>query len=452
MILGFINPPSPFLINQRVFISLGILRVATSINKKYDVKFLDLSDIFNIYDVIDNFIKINKIDVICITSTTPQIQEVYKISKYIKDKHKLKIILGGPHVTMMNSSMENGSEDIKNICYNHIQTLSELFDTIVFGDGEYAIYDAIEKNERIINSEKNDNFYLKHTYDEVAIANREYLDLNSYNYEIDGLKSTNIISQMGCPYRCEFCSGRGSKTFNKIRTRTTENILKEIDLLYKNYNYKGFMFYDDELNLNKKYFNTLLEELIKYQKDNKVEFNLRGFTRSDLLTEEQSKLMYSAGFRWLLIGFESGSDKILKNMNKGCTVNDNTKTFEIARKTNLKVKALMSIGHPGDSIETVNETINWLKYVKPNETDVSLISVYPGSNYFNKSNLINNELVYSTKTNENLFIDNIDFLKQSNFYKSKSDEYVSFVYTDYLNKSELIKQRLYMENEIKKIK
>ena len=377
---------------------------------------------------------------------------MYKISKYIKDKHKLKIILGGPHVTMMNSSMENGSEDIKNICYNHIQTLSELFDTIVFGDGEYAIYDAIEKNERIINSEKNDNFYLKHTYDEVAIANREYLDLNSYNYEIDGLKSTNIISQMGCPYRCEFCSGRGSKTFNKIRTRTTENILKEIDLLYKNYNYKGFMFYDDELNLNKKYFNTLLEELIKYQKDNKVEFNLRGFTRSDLLTEEQSKLMYSAGFRWLLIGFESGSDKILKNMNKGCTVNDNTKTFEIARKTNLKVKALMSIGHPGDSIETVNETINWLKYVKPNETDVSLISVYPGSNYFNKSNLINNELVYSTKTNENLFIDNIDFLKQSNFYKSKSDEYVSFVYTDYLNKSELIKQRLYMENEIKKIK
>ena len=206
--------------------------------------------------------------------------------------------------------MENGTEDIKKIGKENMEKISKIFDIIIIGDGEYSIFDAIEKDEKIINSESNEKFYLKRNYDEVAIANRDFLDLSSYNYEIDGVKSTNIISQMGCPYQCAFCSGRESKTFNHIRKRSIENIMEEIDILYKRYGYSGFMFYDDELNLSKKYFNILLETLIKYQKDNNVSFNLRGFTRSDLLSDEQAKLMYDAGFKWLLIGFESGSNRI----------------------------------------------------------------------------------------------------------------------------------------------
>ena len=315
----------------------------------------------------------------------------------------------------------------------------------MIGDGEYAIFEAIKNDKDIINSEENIEYFLPKICDDVSIANRDFVDVNSYNYFIDGKKSTNIISQIGCPYKCEFCSGRGSKTFNTIRYRTIENIMLEIDMLYKRYCYKGFMFYDDEINLNKKYFNDLLNQLIIYQKRNNVIFNLRGFTRSNLLYDEQAKLMYDAGFRWLLVGFESGSDRMLKNMNKGCTVKDNTKAFDISRNNGLKVKALMSIGHPGESKESIRETYEWLKMVEPDEIDVSIISVYPGSNYYNKSILLENQLIYTSKTGDKLYIDNIDFIEKSNFYKSKSNEYVSYVYTDYLNKSELIESRLMLE-------
>jgi len=451
--IGFINPPSEFLINQRVFISLGILRVATSLQKNHTIHFLDLSNENDYYSKIDNFISDNDLKIICITATTPQIQIVYEFCKYIKSKYNIKIILGGPHITLMHSSLNNGTSDIKNYCSNHINTLLKYIDNIVIGDGEYSIFDAIESDEKIINSEEIKNYYLPNNYDEVAIANRELIDISSYNYFIDGVKSTNLISQMGCPYQCEFCSGRGSKTFNKIRKRSIDNIIKEIDILYKNYDYKGFMFYDDELNINKKYFNSLLEKLIQYQNDNDVKFNLRGFTRSNLLDEEQAKLMYDAGFRWLLIGFESGSDRMLKNMNKGCSVDDNTKCFEIAKKVGLKVKALMSIGHPGETKETINETLNWLKKVKPDETDITIVSVYPGSSYFEKSILVDDKLLKYTneRTNDNLYIRNIDFLKDSNFYKSKSNEYISFVSTDELSEKDIIEHRLMLEKEIKNI-
>ena len=442
--VGFINPPSPFLTDQRVFMSLGILRVATSLKEHTNkVSFIDLSGREdNQYELINNFIEDNSINILCFTATTPQISIVYDLCQYIKSNHNVKIILGGPHITLINSSLENSTDDIKNKSKEHIDRLLKYIDTIVIGDGELSIFNAILSDNQIINSELDDNLFLSNKkYNEIKL-DRSFLDIDSYKYEIDGNKSINIISQMGCPFQCEFCSGRKSKSFNRIRFRSTDNIIKEIDFLYKNHNYTGFMFYDDELNLNKHRFKELLEKLIKYQKNNNVKFNFRGFTRSDLLTEKQANLMLEAGFKWLLIGFESGSNKILKNMNKGCTVKQNTECFRIARKSGLKVKALMSIGHPGETMDTINESIKWLKKVKPDETDITIISIYPGSNYFNKSIKISENLLkYENQDGDKLYIRDIDFLKDANFYKSKNDSYISFVHTDNLSENDIIKCR-----------
>ena len=424
--------------------SLGILRVATCLSKLdgYKVSFLDLTDETDYHTVISTFIKKNKLSVVCFTATTPQISIVYKLCEFIQETFHIKIILGGPHVTLMYSSSKRGTDDIKAISQDHINNLLN-YTTIVIGDGEYAIVEAINSDEKIIDAEQNPRLFLGRNYDEVAIPNRQFLDLDSYEYCIDGKKATNVISQMGCPYQCEFCSGRGSKTFNTIRKRSIENIIEEIDSLYNRHNYTGFMFYDDELNINKGYFEELLKALIDYQQRYRVGFNLRGFTRSDLLTTHQAELMRQAGFKWLLIGFESGSDRILSSINKGCTVKDNSECYEIAVKSGLKVKALMSIGHSGESYDTLQETMDWLQKYPPDELDVTIVSVYPGSEYFNKSVIVNDKLLQYTniKTNDSLYIENIDFLKESNFYKSKTGECQAHIFTDYLSRGELVEQQ-----------
>jgi radical SAM superfamily enzyme YgiQ (UPF0313 family) len=193
--VGFINPPSEFLIDQRVFLSLGILRVATQLKNKANVKFLDLSNESDYYNLITNFIKSNDLEIVCFTATTPQIEIVYKFCKFIKANfNNIKIIFGGTHITLMNSSKDKGTQDIKKICNDHINELLKYIDTIVIGDGEYAIIDAISTNKQIINAEEDKNLFLSTIYDDVAIPDREFLNLDSYHYLIDGKKATNIIS------------------------------------------------------------------------------------------------------------------------------------------------------------------------------------------------------------------------------------------------------------------
>jgi radical SAM superfamily enzyme YgiQ (UPF0313 family) len=157
--------------------------------------------------------------------------------------------------------------------------------------------------------------------------------------------------------------------------------------------------------------------------------------------------MYEAGFRWLLIGFESGSNKMLNNMNKNTTVEQNTKAFEIARKFNLKIKALMSLGHAGESYETIKETENWLNKVRPDETDITIITLYPGSNYFDKSiwDINKKKWCFTTRNGDKLYSEDVDFLNKSCFYKSSSDQYVSYVNTDFLTGQELVNERNRLE-------
>ena len=78
-------------------------------------------------------------------------------------------------------------------------------------------------------------------------------------------------------------------------------------MLHLKYGYNGFMFYDDELNVNK-FIVPLMNNIGSLAKSLKTEFKLRGFVKSELFTDEQAKAMYAAGFRWILTGFESGSD------------------------------------------------------------------------------------------------------------------------------------------------
>ena len=117
-----------------------------------------------------------------------------------------------------------------------------------------------------------------------------------------------------------------------------------------------------------------------------VEFRLRGFIKAELFTDEQAAAMYEAGFRWILVGFESGHPRILgKHSKERPRRDDNTRCMEIARRHNLKVKALMSLGHPGESEDTIRATRDWLVEVRPDDFDATVITTYPGTPYFDEA-------------------------------------------------------------------
>src|SRR5207253_2400787 len=108
----------------------------------------------------------------------------------------------------------------------------------------------------------------------------------------------------------------------------------------------------------------------------------------------QAKWMYRAGFRKTMCGFESGNDRILNNINKNATKDDNTRVMEWSHKYGLGMKALMSLGHPGESAETIQDTLDWLLEVKPGDFDATIITAYPGSPYYDRASRAYRDIEY----------------------------------------------------------
>ena len=452
--------PSGFLLDERNFMSLGILKVASALEaKSFSAEMMDLSGVENYEDAIKTHAAASSAKHFGITATTPQMPAANKIAKAIKSvRGDAKIILGGPHVTLVNAAYK---KEFKKGFFGRatkaMEILKSSLDILVAGDGEESIFAALaDGTPKLIDADdpKSSLFLDNSRLNLLPYPARHLVDVESYHYAIDGERALSLIAQLGCPFECGFCGGRASPFLRKIRMRSIENIIGEMKLMHQSYGVKGFMMYDDELNVNKQMV-ALMRAIADVQSDLGVDFKLRGFIKSELFTEEQAEVMFKAGFRQILIGFESGSPRILENINKKATRDDNTRCVEIAHKHGLKVKALMSIGHPGESVETIEETHKWLLEVKPDDFDVTIITTYPGSPYYDDAvpdKKHTGVWIYTyPKTGDNLYGLEIDYTTVADYYKGDPDGgYQSFVFTDYLDTEGLVALRDFVERDVRK--
>ncbi|MHA2046057.1 MAG: B12-binding domain-containing radical SAM protein [Candidatus Thorarchaeota archaeon] len=458
-----IIPPSAFLLDERVFPSLGVLKVASSLELAgWPVEVLDLSGYTNFEEIMMLHASKTTARIFGITTTTPQMPATARVLKALrKVRVDAKVIIGGPHPTLILAAkkQEDKRKVIGRACEAYGQ-LEDMFDIVVAGDGEDAIFDAVSfiqipNKVSLIDADdpKGSLFLTNQRLEETAWPARHLIDLPGYKYDVAGYKATSLIAQLGCPFACGFCGGRRSPMLRRIRMRSTQNILDEIRFLYDTYGYRGFMFYDDELNVNKKMVE-LMNGISDIQSEVGEDFRLRGFVKAELFTQEQAEVMYRAGFRQLLTGFESGSPRILENMNKKATREDNTRAVEFAKKAGLTVKALMSCGHPGESHETIEETKKWLLEVQPDDFDYTIITTYPGSPYYDDAVETKPGIWTYTyeKTGDKLHAYELDYRETADYYKGDPDMdggYKAYVFTDHISAEELVKERDNLEREVR---
>ena len=457
MRLCFIIPPSLFLLDDRVFMTLGILRVAAVCeNSGHHVDMLDLSGISNYLDVVRDYLRSHDPDAMLLTATTPQMPAVTNIAHVIRAASRAKygplgpkLILGGPHPTLVNAAAK---QEIKSDRHGRarraLEQLAEGFDCIVSGDGEEAVHLALSSAApKVLDADLPNGplFLTNKRLNELPLPARHLLDVDSYRYTIEGERALSMIAQLGCPYQCTFCGGRRSAMLRRIRTRNTASVLAEIRHLHDTYGAKGFMLYDDELNVNKEMV-PLMNGIADMQAELGVRFKLRGFVKSELFSAEQAEAMKRAGFSWILCGYESGSERILTNIRKQATQADNTRCVEIARAAGLKVKALMSLGHAGESAATIAETREWLLRVKPDDLDATIISTFPGTAYYDDAvphESMEDVWTYTSKdTGDRLHGIEIDYRTTADYYKGDPEGgYRSYVFTDHLTPEQLVAER-----------
>jgi anaerobic magnesium-protoporphyrin IX monomethyl ester cyclase len=246
------------------------------------------------------------------------------------------------------------------------------FDLVVLGEGEETLLDLFRtlddgqlpsKIEGTIYREKESGNVKKSP---CRINNKKNLDLlpfpsrdlyshteyKNYFRWHHGYTITSMITSRGCPFNCEFCS---RPVFgNNYRGRSPSNIADEIESIVP-YGYDRIWIADDIFPISQKVGAAVCDEIINRQ----IDVSWECLCRADIMNTKIASKMRKAGCHRVFFGLESGNNEVLKAMNKRLSVEQAKKAVRAAKSAGIKVGAFFILGYPGETSETVLNTIRF---------------------------------------------------------------------------------------------
>lgn len=188
------------------------------------------------------------------------------------------------------------------------------------------------------------------------------LETTTGNFIADGFITHN------CSSHCVF--GR------RVRFRSVDNVVAEMKHVIDTLGYRGFNFHDDTFCINRVRILNMCKEFTK------LNILWRCLTRADSVDRDLLRIMRDSGCREVIIGMESGSQKILNALKKGTTVEQNLRAMKMVKEF-MQLKVGIIIGSPGETWETIRETEKLLKECPPDFWNVSTFMPLPGSDAWN---------------------------------------------------------------------
>lgn len=341
------------------------------------------------------------IDFVGTVSFTPTLNKSAKILSICKEINpNIITMMGGPHISALSKETLQmyGSIDYGILGEGEI-TFVELLNAIN-ENNELSEIDGIcyrKDNEIVITKPRE---FVKNL-DDFPFPAYDLLPMDKYCVSLHHVGFGRnvpvkpfavIFTSRGCPYNCTYCA---SKVIwkKKLRFRSAENILTEIDTLVNKYKIKVLDFADDVFTINKKLFDEVLDGLIERNYD--LHFNC--LSRVDTIDLEKLKKLKKAKCYLIRYGVESGSQKVLDLMKKNIKVEQVINAFKLTNKVGIPASACFIIGHPGETRKTVQETINLAKKIDP-----------VLAHFFVAIPLVGTEL-YEMAKEKNLIVDNTDW-------------------------------------------
>jgi len=342
-------------------------------NKGYNVKIVHLAtdtrDINEFKSIVSSF----KPDIVGITVNTFQTKSAKDVSKAIKEIDKnIIVVVGGPHPS-----------SLKHNIFKEFQYI----DISVIGEGENTFIEIVEGKDLseikgiCYNDKLNEPRKEEDNLDYIPLPNLDLIDINKFigADPVGAYPSMYIMASRGCPYQCIFCNK--SVWGRKIRFRKPELVINEIEWLHEKYGVREIFFLDDNFNLNRKWAETIMNMIIEKNLNKKIVYKTSFRVNEQLVDEDLLKLAKAAGFWLIFFGVESGSQKMLDNMKKGFTVNEVKRAFKLAHKVGLKTLGSFIIGLPGETYDTVKESIKLWKEIHPYVTGCSPAIPFPETEF-----------------------------------------------------------------------
>jgi radical SAM superfamily enzyme YgiQ (UPF0313 family) len=321
-----------------------------------------------IWEEIKNKIKNFNPDIVGISMFTGAYKSAKIVAQLAKEINpEIKVVIGGPHSTL--SPQETL---IKN----------NEFDYAIRGEGEYTFLELVQDCplEEIKGLSYKKGNEIIHNQEREFIKDLDSLPFPARNLFLErgrNLNLGNIATGRGCPYACRFCAS--PKLWKRIaRLRSSDNVLDELEEVVKKYNQKSISFVDDTFTLNRERTKEICKKII----DRKLGIEWRCDTRADRLDEELISLMKEAGCICVRIGVESGSERVLRLMQKNEKKEDIRKAAVLIKKHGISLTAYFMAGFPGETNEDLRETIDFAKEIEADYYSLGIVSPYYGTDIY----------------------------------------------------------------------
>jgi anaerobic magnesium-protoporphyrin IX monomethyl ester cyclase len=352
---------------------LGLLYLAGYLEKNsgHEISVLDAQVEELSYAQLKQRIELVSPDLVGISSMTMTLIDVIKTAKIAKESTGAAIVLGGPHVHLFPQETMS----------------SDWVDYLVLGEGEITFEKLLRNMDNLENLEKTPGIVFRRDgkaintgppaliddLDALPFPARHLVPYKRYTSLLSkGGLVTTIITSRGCPYRCSFCDR--PVLGKNFRARSPENVVDEIQQCVE-MGISEFLVYDDTFTIDKKRVLEICRQIV--ERNLKIGWDIRA--RVNTVDEEMIIALREAGCVGIHYGVEAGTEKVLKELNKGITIDEAKKVFKLTKKHGIDVLAYFMIGNPSETREDILTTFRVAKMLKPDFIHMTILTPFPGT-------------------------------------------------------------------------
>jgi len=353
--------------NEGSWMNHGLAILSSALRAKgHEVNLIDLRRLTG-WEYFRQVVKDKAGEVVGITMMSVDYNAGVTAAEIIKEiKPATKIFVGGPHPS---------------ICPEELERL-QCIDCAVKGEGEITFPKLVDDLVNGKSLTKVVDGYRLEDLDECPWADRDLFQCPEEPF-VPFLKApfVTLIAGRGCRYNCNYCQPAERLMFGrKVRRRSVTNVIDELKYLNNRCYFNSFMIHDDCLTENR-------EWVMEFCKQYKAEGFTQPFvaqSRADIICKNRDMVeaLCEAGLSLFIIGFESGSDRVLEFLRKGCTRQQNLEAARICKQLGIKIWANYMLGLPTETREEVLETLSMLKQIKPYHCSPAFYTPHPGSDLF----------------------------------------------------------------------
>lgn len=368
---------------------LGLCYLASVLREKgFKVKILDLQIYEEGVEKQARRVLRERPELIGVTAATVAVENAANLAAELKKEIGVPIVLGGPHITAVpRKTME----------------LFPQFDAGVVGEGEETLLELLsvlkplrrfvaaagEIPGLVIRDPKKGK--IKMTGFRKPIENLDRLPLPAFDLlpgfshyggsqfiEFDARPTFRLVTSRGCPFSCRFCDK--SVFGKKFRAHSPEYVLEMVKILYQDYGIRHVYFSDDTFSLDKE----RIFKLCRLLEEENLDLTWDCNTRVDTVNLALLRAMKKAGCGDIAYGIETGSQEILDNLGKGITLKGIRQACDWTVKAGIKIRGNFIIGNPGETKETIEETIKFAKSLPLYTFKMAFFTPFPNTEIYDE--------------------------------------------------------------------